>query len=510
MTFYLKYRPQKISELDQDAVRTKLEKVVKSGKIPQAFLFAGPKGTGKTSAARIIAKVVNCEKNTKKLNEPCGKCTSCKEIAGGGSIDVVEMDAASNRGIDDIRQIRDSVKLAPARYRKKFYIIDEAHMLTTEASNALLKTLEEPPDHVIFILATTNPEKLLDTIKSRTTLVTFKPATIDELVRSLQKIAKGEKAKITKDALTIIAKNSDGSFRDAAKIFEQLLTEKVKLEASTIENYLEKAVGGYAEKIMQSFEKEDTEESIRTIEKFKSGGGDINQLTKNLMSLIHNSILAKNLSGEDDFPQLSESRLIGLYDLLLDAISTLNVSPIPELSLEAAFIKWRDETNSDIKSADNDDEMSKNSDRTGGKFKNGNGKVKKMQANPALKENHSKSKTFLSSNFGEDIWLKILGAVKSANTSVEALLRATKPLEFDGKTLKLGVFYKFHKERLEENKNRMVLESTIEKILSIPARVECILTNPPIRTEPKTQTVLKEPESKESDIVKVAKEVFGS
>ncbi|MBU2036468.1 DNA polymerase III subunit gamma/tau, partial [Patescibacteria group bacterium] len=167
-TYYLKYRPQTIEQLDIKEIRESLSKILKSGKIPHAFLFSGPKGTGKTSAARILAKIVNCEK-PKVKGVPCNKCDQCKSITNGNNIDVIELDAASNRGIDDIRALREAVKLSAAKAQKKVYIIDEAHMLTLEASNALLKTLEEPPSHVIFILATTNPEKLIGTIRSRTT-----------------------------------------------------------------------------------------------------------------------------------------------------------------------------------------------------------------------------------------------------------------------------------------------------------------------------------------------------
>src|SRR3989344_5265882 len=199
-TLYLKYRPQKISELDLSDVRDLLSKIVSSGKIPHAFLFEGPRGSGKTSAARIIAKVLNCT-NLSKDGEPCNECEQCVSITKGTNIDVIEMDAASHRGIDDIRLVRDSVKLSPSSAKKKVYVIDEAHMLTTEASNALLKTLEEPPGHVVFILATTNPEKLIDTIKSRTVRINFHKATVAEIVKSLTNVVTKEKLAYKNDVL---------------------------------------------------------------------------------------------------------------------------------------------------------------------------------------------------------------------------------------------------------------------------------------------------------------------
>ena len=158
---YLKYRPKNIDELDLKVAREALSEIVKSGNIPHAFLFSGPKGTGKTSAARILSKIVNCENRKKGAINPCNKCESCKSIDKGASLDIIELDAASHRGIDDIRALKEAIKLSPSSSEKKIYIIDEAHMLTTEASNALLKTLEEPPSHALFVLATTNPEKLI-------------------------------------------------------------------------------------------------------------------------------------------------------------------------------------------------------------------------------------------------------------------------------------------------------------------------------------------------------------
>src|SRR3972149_10667302 len=235
MTFYLKYRPQKLEELDIAPVRESLKNVVSSGQIPHAFLFSGPKGTGKTSAARILAKILNCEKKGK---EPCNKCDQCLSITKGSNIDVIELDAASHRGIDDVRALRDAVKLSPARARRKVYIIDEAHMLTTEASNALLKTLEEPPSHVVFILATTNPEKLLDTIKSRTVRVSFKKATEAEIVKSLIYVLESEKKKYEKEVLELIARNVDGSLRDAKKVLEELLINDALTDLEKAQNYI--------------------------------------------------------------------------------------------------------------------------------------------------------------------------------------------------------------------------------------------------------------------------------
>src|SRR3989338_9371100 len=219
MAFYRTYRPQTIAQLDSEYIREILYSFFSTKKTPQSVLLTGPKGLGKTSAARIIAKVVNCTGRRKdaKTIDPCNKCSECVSISSGSYLDVLEIDGASNRGIDEIRDLREKVKLSPASAQKKVYIIDEVHMLTTEAFNALLKTLEEPPDHAIFMLCTTEPQKVPSTIISRCFHIAFHPATESELIRSFGRIVKGEKIDIDKEALKVIAKLSEGGFRDGTK-----------------------------------------------------------------------------------------------------------------------------------------------------------------------------------------------------------------------------------------------------------------------------------------------------
>jgi len=212
MTFYLKYRPQRLNELDLAAVREALTEVLKAKSLPHAWLFSGPKGTGKTSAARILAKAINCQKRHPPAGgaEPCQKCGSCIAVSSGRSLDIIEIDAASNRGIDDIRDLKEKIRLAPAQLKYKVYIIDEVHMLTAEAFNALLKTLEEPPEHAVFILATTEPAKLPETITSRCFLIPFNRASEAEIIRSLNRVIIGEHIKIAGGDLAAVAERVSG------------------------------------------------------------------------------------------------------------------------------------------------------------------------------------------------------------------------------------------------------------------------------------------------------------
>jgi len=223
VSLYRKWRPKKFQEVVGQAHITRtLKNAVFYKRISHAYLFSGPRGTGKTTTARILAKALNCPDN--KEGEPCGLCSLCKEIQDGKSMDVIEIDAASNRGIDEIRELRERVKYAPVRGKYKVYIIDEVHMLTPQAFNALLKTLEEPPPHIVFVLATTEPYKLLPTILSRCQRFDFKRITSAEVIYYLKKVAQGENVKIEEEALNLIVRAATGSLRDAISLLDQLIS----------------------------------------------------------------------------------------------------------------------------------------------------------------------------------------------------------------------------------------------------------------------------------------------
>ena len=470
-----------------DSVREQLKKIVSSGNIPPALLFAGPKGTGKTSAARIIAKIVNCDPPSPRLRkgkEPCNKCQQCISIMRGNNIDVIELDAASNRGIDDVRTLRDTIKLSPASAKKKVYIIDEAHMLTLEASNALLKTLEEPPEHVVFILATTNAEKLIETIRSRTTLIEFHKASPEETVRSLRSVVKGEKLKIDRDTLLSISKMSDGSFRDAVKILEQLVSQKVKLEKSDVEEYLFKRKAFNEKEFINTLSAKDAKKALSGIEDFVTKGVSVENVIDSLTTLLRESLLTKvGLKGEE-IPNLSKEDLISLIELLTYARSQIVFSPIEELPLEIAVIKWCDDKKV------NSEQLMVNSEE------------KKIED---VKE-PTKNLTTKLSEITDDVWKTILTRIRPINTSIEALLRAARPVGYDGSSLTLGVYYRFHKERLEEVSHRKVLEDVLASILGSPIKVICTLTEPP----PKKIQEVPLTEGKDQDIIKIAEEIFGN
>lgn len=472
MTYYLKYRPQTLGELDLDSVRESLQKTVSSGNIPHAFLFSGPKGTGKTSAARILAKIMNCEKgNPPAGGEPCNKCDQCKSITRGINIDVIEIDAASHRGIDDIRNLRDAVKLSPSGAKKKVYIIDEVHMLTIEASNALLKTLEEPPPHVIFILATTNPEKLIETIRSRTTEILFPKPTIAEISHSLKPAIKGEKIKIQQDSLDIIAQASKGSFRDAVKILEQLVSEKVSLEANKVADFLFKVRSPGVDSFLKILAQKDTPKAVAEVEKLVVSGGEVKDFIEAVLERLKSALLAIVGVGEESLDGFDKGDLIKLSELLFHALGDTTLSPIEQLPLEIAIVKWCQ--------------------------------------GPIKRTSNSKDK-----NIDDGVWRDILTKIRPINTSIEALLRAAKPMGYNGKVLTLSVYYRFHKERLEEVHHRRVLEDVVAGVLGNPVRVVCTLNEPPLKVvdaQPeRRQEVPTLTEGEDKDIIKIAEEIFGN
>lgn len=341
--FYLKYRPQTIEEIDNQAIREKIKTFVSSKKISHALLFAGPKGTGKTSTARILAKIVNCQNNffaaKSKSSEPCNQCDNCRLITKDSSLDVVEIDAASNRGIDEIRSLIEQVKFVPVHCRFKVYIIDEVHMLTKESFNAFLKTLEEPPTKVIFVLATTQAEKLPKTVISRCIRFNFAKAKDEEILRMLKRISQKEKISTKDEVLNFIARHCDHSFRDAAKIFEEAVILKT-LDLDGLKKILGLGISNFD--LLKSLEKKDLKKALYFIESFSQQGGDFKTLIESSLDSFHLLLLKKNrvdvkIEEDYNFSLKETARLIKLFQ---EAYNSLKYSPIEALPLELAVVEF--------------------------------------------------------------------------------------------------------------------------------------------------------------------------
>lgn len=538
--WYLKYRSQNVSELDLVAVRVALEKVLASGKVPQALLFTGPRGTGKTSAARILAKVLNCDKNSgkDKLSEPCNKCSQCLSTTNGSNIDVLEIDAASNRGIDDVRELRERVKLAPSGGRYRVYIIDEVHMLTNEAFNALLKTLEEPPAHAVFILCTTDAQKVPETILSRCTRIIFKQATEDEVVGKLEKVAGGEKLKVEMEALKLIARGAKGSFRDAIKLLEQVAGGESgkKISLAEVQDLLGQAKGVEPEALLTCLVKRDVDGALGEVDKAVSAGVNIKNYIERLVEVLRVELLAEvGASGvEREGPVLGLS--IEETDLLIRifsrAYAELRDAVLPQLPLELAVVEWcRKDVGNQKESKVGEVQDQKEEEVIVSKVKEAakpttvEETVVAVTIEPVVATAKAVEKpdgvvkdrdvlVDISLERVSEHWAEIMQKVKPKNHSVEALLRACRPLSISGGFLNMEVYYKFHKDRLETEKCRSIVEETVAEVMGISLKLKYQLGERAARADgvvPDSAVVQKDDVSGkevEEEIVKAAAEIF--
>ncbi|MCL4384679.1 DNA polymerase III subunit gamma/tau [Patescibacteria group bacterium] len=514
--YHLKYRPKKLSELDSEAVREMLGKILSSKEIPQVFLFAGPKGSGKTSAARIVAKTVNCL--NQKNGEPCGVCKNCKAIAEGSTLDIMELDAASNRGIDDVRILKEKTYLLPTQLLKKVFIIDEVHMMTKEAFNALLKLLEEPPTHTIFILCTTDPEKIPETVLSRLIRVDFHRGARQEMKESLKRVIKGEKLEVEERVLEMIVERSEGSFRNAQKILTELFLscgpvikeeEVVKFPWFSFQDYGE-------EELAADLQKGNLTEILGALERLAERGVDMSALRARLVTYFQNQLLrvsgVKLKGAAEEQAGLSIYELSTWLQLLIAAGKQERDAVVPQLPLQLAVVEFlrnkkpgegiKVKGNEEEKKVKKEEKISKNENRG--------------EEKPAPKL--TKSGLAVTLPEVEKQWGAILAAVRPVNYAVEAFLRSARPVKIGQESVKIEVFYPFHKDKLEEHKNRQIVENGLKKVLEADLAVEYVLGKlkrstamveiPPEVTMPAAEIPKKSDEAG-GDIYQIAKEIFG-
>ncbi|MBI2613251.1 MAG: DNA polymerase III subunit gamma/tau [Candidatus Levybacteria bacterium] len=515
MVFYRKYRPQKIEELDSKEVRDKLHSVLGSSSVSHAFLFTGPKGLGKTSAARIVAKVLNCEKvrnekgemknkdKTSHLSsltshfravEPCNKCEQCISITRGTNLDVLEIDGASNRGIDEIRDLREKVKLSPAGSRKKVYIIDEVHMLTAEAFNALLKTLEEPPSHVVFILCTTEPHKVPSTILSRCLHIQFRKATEAELVRSFERIIKAEKIKADKEALDLIASLSDGSFRDGSKLLEEiaLLAGRKKIAKELIEEkYYVSSIKYHIRAMVKCLDAKDTKGGLELVSKLTEQGIDMKFFIEELIQTLHSLLLQKvGIKNDQELEvQILDFDINGikrLVELFAKAHSELKYAVLPQIPLELVIVEWGIQKTQNTQQSGNSDNQTirpaspKLPPRLGEAGQRG-----EQSDSPSIQKMVKAQKNEIPLNVAQQnmmgysennaLWVSLIDRVKAYNHSIAGVLRGCRIKSYDGKSLIIEANFKFHKDKLGEIKTQQVLEEACKEITKKNVKVEVMM-----------------------------------
>jgi len=337
-SLYRKYRSQTFADLvGQDAASRALQGAIISGRVAHAYLFSGSRGTGKTSAARLLAKALNCTGRTRDSAEPCNRCQSCVEMTAGSALDLIEIDAASNRGIDEIRDLREKVNLAPALGPKKVYIIDEAHMLTEPAFNALLKTLEEPPPHVVFILCTTDAQKIPLTVIGRCQQFVFRRHGEEQIVARLTHIAKSEQVEVDAEAMRLVARTAQGSMRDAVGLLDQLVPlaagKPISLEAARsllgiadprlLEGLLDDVLAGRAA------------EALEELGRVYAGGAELRQVVRGLMEGARDRLIAAVSKGD----QAGARRLSSVLDSLLHLDGEVRRHAEPRFLVEATLAR---------------------------------------------------------------------------------------------------------------------------------------------------------------------------
>jgi len=355
VVLYRKYRPQGFDEIiGQEHVVTTLANSVKGGTISHAYLFCGPRGSGKTTIARIFAKAINCQ--SPKNGQPCGECASCQEITAGNSLDLVEIDAASHTGVDEVRQLIEGIQFAPVKSKYKVFIVDECHQLSKSAANALLKTLEEPPAHAVFILATTEADKMIPTIISRCQRFDFKKLKIPEIVKKLEFILKKEGVKSEPSALQVIAFNARGSFRDAESLLDKCIAfSGGALKEKTIKELLGIVDASQISTFVDLILKKDAHKAVAHINQLAEQGTDMREFAKTLVFYGRHLLLLKinpvlvsaESSGftaeelatmQKQATPMTEAQLRHMLELCIAAENQMKYAVIPQLPLELAII----------------------------------------------------------------------------------------------------------------------------------------------------------------------------
>ncbi len=503
VTLYRKYRPSTFAEVvSQDHIKHVLQSEIINGQLAHAYLFSGPRGLGKTTTARLLAKSVNCENRVKGSAEPCNDCDMCNAIFANQSLDVIEIDAASHRGINEIRALKDHIGFTPAGATYRIFIIDEVHMLTTDAFNALLKTLEEPPEHAMFILATTELHKVPETIKSRCQMFTFNRANREDTVKRLEHIVLQEKVVVEKEVLHRIAQLSGGFLRDAESLLGQVLSlgeKNITKEVAQI--ILPSSHEEDVREFLTYLSAKDTSSTLTIIHHVVDHGGDIYNFAKEILETIRQLLLTHYgvATDGDMWRELAQKftpvELTTLAKLLSTVVVEIQRADIPTLPLEIAvvtFVNQEDCIQRDIRNSDtlqesetaiensvdetNPAEGTLTADR-----KNVTNKTALVEDSEPIAEQtevQAPDKTgTLSLEILRERWNDVISAGRKYNHSISLALKMAHPFKMNGNTIELGCAYAFHLERLKEDKSIKLIKTVFQEIFECSVDVSvCSIT----------------------------------